>query len=126
MGATYAEKLQARRQKIKMAIIAVVLFLFLSVIAYALFGETGILSNMRVSNEYSQLVDERERLLAENQQLEQEIQALKTNKRAIEALGRKDFGFGRPGEIIFWFPDDQRESIYMYENQASTPDSGSP
>ena len=35
--------------------------------------------------------------------LRNEINALKNDPRALEALGRKEFGFARPGEVIYQF-----------------------
>ncbi len=115
MTESYVEKLQARRRKYWKALVLIGLLAFLTFIAFALFGESGILVNMRVKAEYQRLQDERNRLIAENERLRNEIKAIRTNPRKIEELGRKEFGFGRPGEIIFHFPDEPGEPVQRYE-----------
>ena len=123
MAGTFKE-----RQKKRTAIILTVLvLLFLSFFAYSLFGESGILMNMRVDEEAKKLEAHRDMLLKENSLLEQEIMALKTNSRKIESLGRQEFGFGRPGEIIFYFPDDKSRPVQEIHHPGSdnvTPDPG--
>ena len=97
-----------RQQRIFLLAFFLIFFFF---IASTLFGDSGILAGMRVKQEYRALVAEKERILIENQQLREDIKAVKTSRRRIEAIGRREFGFGRPGEIIFYFPPDQEDPI---------------
>ncbi|MDJ0836955.1 MAG: septum formation initiator family protein [Acidobacteriota bacterium] len=106
----YSEKKQRYR---KAGILAFIL-LFLVIIAGTLFGESGILANLGVQAEYTRLLDEKNRLLKENQRLLEEIRELKSSQRKIEEIGRRDFGFGRPGEIIFYFPKEAEKPVQMY------------
>lgn len=103
----YAEKVSRRRQIVWF----VILILACIFIAHTLFGESGILVNMRVRVEYDKLMEERNRLQQENERLRAEILALKTSDRKIEEIGRREFGFGRPGEVVFYFPDSKDEPV---------------
>lgn len=40
---------------------------------------------------------------AENEQLKREIEALKSDRRYLESIARKEFGLVRPNEIIYQF-----------------------
>ena len=106
----YKEK-KKRRRKI---LLLLGLLLFLSFIARTLFGEAGILVNMRVNAEHQRLQQEQQHLERENARLMRELKALKTSKRKIEEIGRGEFGFSRPGEIIFYFPEDAQGAIQKY------------
>ena len=103
-----------RRQLAKKVAYLLLALLFLSFIAGTLFGDKGFLYNMRVQTDHDTLLAEKQRLTAENKRLAQEIQALKNSDRKIEALGRREFGFGRPGEIIFCFPDQEQSAVEEY------------
>ena len=108
-----------RRQMLKKGAYLVFTLLFLSFIASALFGDSGILVNMRVKTEYARLLEERNTLVLENQRLAAEIRALKNNPRKVEELGRKQFGFGKPGEVVFYFPpDDPEGTVERYDTAA--------
>jgi len=107
----YKEKV-LRRRKIFIFMMLLVSF---TLLANALFGESGILVNIQVQAEHKKLQQQQEALRLRNQQLRQEILALQTNPRKIEALGRKEYGFARPGEIVFIFPEDPNAPIQKIE-----------
>ncbi len=114
MEASYVEKLKARKRRILKSIIITGMLLFVTFIALTLFGDSGILVNMRVNREYRALQRERDTLSAQNARLAEEIKVIKTKARKIEAISRREFGFGRPGEIIFYFPDDPATPIQKF------------
>ncbi len=121
MKTTYTERLREKSRRRRKALVLIGMLAFLSFIASTLFGDTGILVNMRVKQEYQKLREERERLLAENLRLREEISALKRNPRKIEAISRREYGFGRPGEIIYYFPDEEGAAIQKFR-MPSNPD----
>jgi len=90
------------------------LLVFLTFIASALFGDAGILVNMRVRAEHERLAREKQRLAAENNRLRHEILALQRNGRKIEEISRREFGMGRPGEYIYYFPEDGDEAVQVH------------
>jgi len=113
-----------KRLRYRKAAFLAFLLLFLSVIATTLFGDSGILANLGIKAEYSKLLQERDELRAENSQLFKEVRELKTSDRKIEAIGRRDFGFARPGEVVFFFPEDPTEPVQMYRQPEHKEDGG--
>ncbi|MCB1052381.1 MAG: septum formation initiator family protein [Acidobacteria bacterium] len=103
MTSALAEQRQNRKRKRRIFIMVMGLTLFLSFLARALFGDTGILVGFQVKSEYQRLLARDALLQSQNEQLRNEINALKNDPRALEALGRKEFGFARPGEVIYQF-----------------------
>ncbi|CAM2005977.1 FtsB family cell division protein [Acanthopleuribacter pedis] len=107
-----------RRRRI---IVVLSLLLFLSFVASTLFGDSGLLMNMQVKNEHQRLAEERGRLVSENHRLQREIQALKNNPRKIEAVSRAEYGFARPGEVVFYFPTDEQAPVQVYQRPKDSP-----
>ena len=116
MRPTYAERQVLIAQRRRKAFILIGLLIFFSFMATTLFGESGILVNMRVKAEHERLKQERDRIRSQNQRLLNEIRALKSNPRKIEEIGRSELGFGRPGEVIFYFPEDGKKAVQTYQN----------
>jgi len=77
------------------------ILLFLS---FTIFGERGLLRIYHLNHEKDDILARATQLKAENDQLKREIEALKTDRRYIESLARKDFGLVRKNEIIYQFP----------------------
>lgn len=74
------------------------------------FGTHGVLAMRRSMKEAQQVQQEINRLNAENQQLQDNVQRLKTDPSAIEKIAREDMGLARPGEYIFKIPPKQAQS----------------
>lgn len=125
MKTTYTERLRERRTRRRKALFLIGMLAFLSFIASTLFGDTGILVNMRVKKEYQKLREERERLIGENLRLREEVNALKRNPRKIEAISRQEYGFGRPGEVIYFFPEEEDSAIQKFSFSLETEPGGS-
>lgn len=81
------------------AILVVVAFL-----AMALFGERGVLRVMDVSRQKDLLQREMDRLSEQNSRLDEEIRGLRSDRRLIEDIARRDLGMVRENEIIYVFP----------------------
>lgn len=113
---SYAE----RNQLLRRGAYLVLTLGFLIMVAQALFGQSGILVNRRVRVEYDKLLQEQEALKAENARLKQEILDLRLNPRTIEAIGRREYGFARPGEVIFYFPDNTEAAIQQFSVDGKT------
>lgn len=97
------------------------LLLFLSFVAGTLFGDSGLLMNIQVKNEHQSLTEERNRLANENLRLQREISALKNSPRQIEAVSRAQYGFARPGEVVFYFSTNPDEPVQVYQTPTTTP-----
>jgi len=111
MRSPQISRYKEKKTKQRKAVVFTFLFFFCIFLAKALFGESGILVNMQVQAEHRKLIEQQQALELENQKLRDEILALKTNPRKIEAVGRSAYGFSRPGEIVFIFPKDSGEPV---------------
>ncbi|MDD3295156.1 MAG: septum formation initiator family protein [Geobacteraceae bacterium] len=77
------------------------ILLFLS---FTIFGERGLLRISRLNQEKEEIQRRAAEIRAENDRLKREIEALKTDRRYLESLARKDFGLVRKNEVIYQFP----------------------
>jgi cell division protein FtsB len=69
-----------------------------------IFGAHGYLAMRRSEKQIEQLHGEIDRLNRENQELTQNVNALKSDPSAIEKIAREEMGLARPGEMIFKMP----------------------
>lgn len=86
--------------KIKFILLAVfVVFMLFS----TMFGEQGLLELRKLTNKQKGTLANISSIREENARLLVEIEKLKTNKRYIEHLARKEYGMVKDGEIVFLF-----------------------
>lgn len=88
---------------------AATLFCVIVVLALAvgsLFGDRGILQLVDQKERAARLAQDLDALRAENLRLAEEIQALRTDPRAIERLAREELGLIGPGETVFLIRDE--------------------
>ena len=81
--------------------------LILFILYFTVFGERGLLRIYHLSQEKKQIEQKVAALQAENDQLKREIEALKSDRRYLESIARKDFGLVRQNEIIYQFPHNK-------------------
>jgi cell division protein FtsB len=74
------------------------------------FGEHGLLAMRRTQSQMKELRGEIDRLNQENSALSKQVQALRTDPKAVERIAREEMGLARPGEMIFKLPDQPQES----------------
>jgi cell division protein FtsB len=87
--------------------LAVICFFAYVQMEKALFGKQGLVNSFHVVKTLKQHKHTLAALKAEQAELLQEIQKLENPKsKTLETLARKEFGLGRPGEIIFVFPQE--------------------
>lgn len=77
----------------------------LFILYFTIFGERGLLRIYHLTQEKKEIEKRVTALQSENDQLKREIEALKTDRRYIESIARKDFGLVRKNEIIYQFPN---------------------
>ena len=77
------------------------LLLFL---AFAMLGERGVLRVMDVSRQKDQMEEEIARITEQNKRLANEIRCLRSDKKFIEDVARRDLGMVRENENIYFFP----------------------
>jgi cell division protein FtsL len=71
---------------------------------FALFGDKGVLRLVKSYNQRTELQVKVEQLMAENQQLKREIDALQKDYSTIERIARQELGMVREDEIVYQFP----------------------
>ncbi len=72
----------------------------------SLFGNRGMLQLLEQQERARRLESEIDSLRGENARLAGEINALRTEPRAIERLAREQLGLARPGETVFLIPEE--------------------
>jgi cell division protein FtsB len=77
----------------------------LALILHDVFGTHGFLAMLRTQQEIKQIRQQIGKINAENKSLSNEVNALKTDPKAIERIAREDMGLARPGELIYKLPD---------------------
>jgi cell division protein FtsB len=80
----------------------------LFILYFTIFGERGLLRINHLTREKKQIEEQVAALQTENDQLKREIEALKTDRRYLESIARKDFGLVRKNEIIYQFPNNKK------------------
>jgi cell division protein FtsB len=66
-----------------------------------IFGTHGVIAMRRSQREASQVQQEITEVDEENQRLQDNVKALKSDPAAIERIAREEMGLARPGEHIF-------------------------
>jgi cell division protein FtsB len=89
-----------RRRFATTAVILFTAWLFVHVV----FGANGMAEYKQKKGEYLGLQKEIDHLQKENDAAAQEINALKTDPKAIEKQAREELHYTRPGEIVFVAP----------------------
>ncbi len=80
------------------------IFLIVSVmIFFTVFGDKGLLQVYRLRRELKEIERVNRELQQENERLRAEINNLRTNKKYIEELARRELGLVKKGEIIYQF-----------------------
>jgi len=77
--------------------------IMLFILFFTVFGERGVLRIHQMTEEKEEIQRKATRIQAENARLKQEIEALKSDRRYLESIARKEFGLVRPNEIIYQF-----------------------
>ncbi len=97
----------------RMIIIPAVFILF--ILFFTVFGDRGLLSIRQLVREKQALQIKADELKAENERLKREIEALRSDRRYLESIARKDFGLVRPNEIIYQFPPPEKSDGKIQE-----------
>ncbi len=83
-------------------------------VVHDIFGQHGFLAMRRTEREIAKVMQDLDRLNAENRELADQVKALKSDPQLIEKIARDELGLARPGEVIIRIP------------QAATPPPGTP
>ena len=80
-----------------------ILVLVSVMIFFAFFGDKGLLQVYRLRKELKEIQRVNMELQRENERLRAEIDNLRTNKKYIEELARRELGLVRKGETVYQF-----------------------
>ncbi len=84
-------------------VLITVLMLVSVMIFFTFFGEKGLLQVYRLRRELKEIESVNMELRQENERLRAEIGNLRTNKKYIEELARRELGLVKKGEIVYQF-----------------------
>ena len=81
-----------------------VVVLILALMLHAMFGANGIVAYRQKRTEMQSLTIQVKRMQKENEESAARIKALKSDPKAIEKEAREQFGYARPGEVVYVTP----------------------
>jgi len=87
----------------KKRILLLILIALLILGLFTFFGEKGIFHLFRLQKELARINEINLKLDEENQNLREEVKRLKSDKRYIEEIARKELGMVKENEIIYQF-----------------------
>lgn len=76
---------------------------FLVSVGIVLFGEVGLLTAFRLSQENARLESRVETLKAENKKMSRDIESIQKSSRMLEHLVRSNLSLVAPDELLFEF-----------------------
>ena len=79
------------------------------ILFFTVFGDKGLLRIYELKQDKSKIDSRLSETKVENEHLKREIMALKSDRRYLESIARKDFGLVRSNEIIYQFPQEKKQ-----------------
>lgn len=80
------------------------ILLILVLLGFALFGDKGILRAIQFNRQKTELQAELQRVEEINSALRQEIKSLRSDRRYIEDIARRELGMVKKDELVYQFP----------------------
>lgn len=80
----------------------------LFILFFTVFGDKGLLRIFELKQDKSKIETRLTTAKSDNEKLKREIVALKTDRRYMESIARKDFGLVRSNEVIYLFPQEKK------------------
>ena len=87
--------------------IYLLVLLCVALLVHELFGQHGFLAMRRQQREVRMLQEQLQQLQQKNMELEKQINALRSDPKAIERVAREQMRMARPGEIIYTLPEKE-------------------
>jgi cell division protein FtsB len=79
------------------------------ILFFTVFGDKGLLRIYELRHDKGRINTRLADAKTENEKLKLEIVALKTDRRYMESIARKDFGLVRSNEVIYQFPQEKKQ-----------------
>ncbi len=93
------------RKTLKRNAVFVLALVTLVMFMHEIFGQNGYLTYRHQKREYTDLQQEVQTLSKQNQDLQQKINALKSNPEAIAKQARDQLHLVKPGQLVYMLPD---------------------
>jgi cell division protein FtsB len=93
--------LQKKMYYIPGACLAFILF-------FTVFGDKGLLRIFELKQDKNKIEARLADCKIDNEKIKREIIALKSDRRYLESIARKDFGLVRSNEVIYQFPQEKK------------------
>ena len=90
-------------QRFRVPLIPVLLIVL--ILGFALFGRKGILRSLQASRHNASLQAELHKQEAVIEQLKQEIEALRSDRKHIESIARRELGMVKDNELVYQFAE---------------------
>ena len=94
--------LQKKMYFIPLGCLAFILF-------FTVFGDKGLLRIFELKQDKNKIEERLADSRTENDNMKREIVALKSDRRYLESIARKDFGLVRSNEVIYQFPQEKKQ-----------------
>ena len=78
------------------------------ILFFTVFGDKGLLRIYELKQDKARIDSRLTDAKSENEKLKLDIAALKTDRRLLESIARKDFGLVRSNEVIYQFPQEKK------------------
>jgi len=78
------------------------------ILFFTVFGDKGLLRIIELKQDKARIDNRLTDAKADNEKLKLELAALKTDRRYLESIARKDFGLVRSNEVIYQFPQEKK------------------
>lgn len=79
------------------------------ILFFTVFGDRGLLRIFELKQDKKKIEERLAENRADNEKLKREIVALKSDRRYLESISRKDFGLVRSNEVIYQFPQENKQ-----------------
>ncbi len=79
------------------------------ILFFTVFGDKGLLRIFELKQDKNKIEARLADNKTENEKMKREIVALKSDRRYLESIARKDFGLVRSNEVIYQFPQEKKQ-----------------
>jgi len=79
------------------------------ILFFTVFGDKGLLRIVELRQDKDKIDSRLAEARNDNEKLKLEIVALKSDRRYLESIARKDFGLVRSNEVIYQFPQEKKQ-----------------
>ncbi len=78
------------------------------ILFFTVFGDKGLLRIIELKQDKNKVEARLADCRSDNEKVKREIVALKSDRRYLESIARKDFGLVRSNEVIYLFQQDKK------------------